>query len=59
MMKFAIFRETIQDGKKKRKVLVEWDREKIANELEKELPGASGAFNTIIENFKKESIKIP
>ena len=55
-MKFAIFRE-IENGK--RKFLVEWSKEDIARELEKELVGAGSAFNNVVEKFKKESIRIP
>lgn len=55
-MKFAIFRE-IEKGK--RKFLIEWNQDKIAVELEKELKGSATAFNKVVERFKKESIKIP
>ena len=59
-MRFAIFREFIQDGKKKRKVYIEWPKEKIEQELSRELGlDVSKALNNIIEKFKKESIRIP
>ena len=59
-MRFAIFREFIQDGKQKRKVYIEWSQEKIEQELSKELGlDVSKALNNIIEKFKKLSITIP
>ena len=59
-MKFAIFREFIQEGKQKRKVYIEWPKEKIEKELSKELGlDVSKALNNIIEKFKKNSITIP
>ena len=59
-MKFAIFREFIQEGKQKRKVYIEWPKEKIEKELSKELGlDVSKALNNIIEKFKKNSIRIP
>jgi hypothetical protein len=67
-MKFAIFREIIKDGKKKRKVYVEWDKDRIIEELQRELDvhwdfrvaeKIPELFNNVIEKFKKESIKIP
>ena len=59
-MRFAIFREFVQEGKQKRKVYIEWPKEKIADELSKELGlDVSKALNNIIEKFKKESIRIP
>jgi len=68
MMKFAIFREVIKEGKIRRKFLIEMDENNIRRELirrVKENVGANGAaaveyaFNELIEDFKKESIKIP
>ena len=59
-MKFAIFREFIQEGKQKRKVYIEWPKEKIEQELSRELGlDVSKALNNIIEKFKKLSITIP
>ena len=59
-MRFAIFREFIQDGKQKCKVYIEWPKEKIEQELSRELGlDVSKALNNIIEKFKKESIRIP
>ena len=59
-MKFAIFREFIQECKQKRKVYIEWPKEKIEQELSKELGlDVSKALNNIIEKFKKETIRIP
>jgi len=59
-MRFAIFREFIQEGKQKRKVYIEWPKEKIEQELSRELGlDVSKALNNIIEKFKKESIRIP
>ena len=59
-MKFAIFREFVQDGKQKRKVYIEWPKEKIEQELSRELGlDVSKALNNIIEKFKKLSITIP
>ena len=59
-MKFAIFREFVQDGKQKRKVYIEWPQEQIAKELSEELGlDVSKALNNIIEKFKKLSITIP
>jgi len=59
-MRFAIFREFVQEGKQKRKVYIEWPKEKIADELSKELGlDVSKALNNIIEKFKKLSITIP
>ena len=59
-MKFAIFREFIQEGKQKRKVYIEWPKEKIEQELSRELGlDVSKALNNIIEKFKKNSITIP
>ena len=60
-MKFAIFRE-FESGK--RKFLVEWNKDQIINALCCELSGESddrirAAFDKIIENFKRESAKIP
>ena len=60
-MKFAIFRE-IENGK--RKFLLECSQEQIEDALVKELPevreyNVRKAFNNIVENFKKESIRIP
>ena len=59
-MKFAIFREFIQEGKQKLKVYIEWPKEKIEKELSRELGlDVSKALNNIIEKFKKNSITIP
>ena len=59
-MKFAIFREVVTNGRKKRKVYVEWDKHQIVEELSRELgQDISKALNNIIEKFKKESIRIP
>ena len=60
-MKFAIFRE-IENGK--RKFLLECSQELFEDALVKELPevreyNVRKAFNNIVENFKKESIRIP
>lgn len=58
-MKFVIYREV--DGK--RKTLVEWDKDRIVEELHKELKypnlDLESALDTIIEKFKKKTITIP
>jgi hypothetical protein len=68
-MKFAIFREAVLfDGKKKRKFLVEWNEKQIFDALYNKVlqnvgqNGAEGfkyAWEQTLEDFKKESIKIP
>lgn len=62
-MKFAIFREIVQEGKKQRRFLVEWNKDDIIKALAKELEireyNVRMAFVKIIEDFKKESIRIP
>ena len=68
-MKFAIFREIeLSSGKKKRKIYVEWDADRIKqalyNKVEKNVglngaEGFSSAWDETIKEFKKESIKIP
>jgi hypothetical protein len=58
-MKFAIFREIEESGKKRRKFLIEWDKTQIADALEKELPGGRDALDRVIEQFKKKSVRIP
>ena len=69
-MKFAIFRE-LEKGK--RKFLVEWDQEQIIDAVIKQIckvvpkdvvmdpsPGLiRGAFQDVIHEFKKESLRIP
>ena len=55
-MKFAIFRE-IKKGK--RKFLAEWGQKQIEKELDRELPGSGKALNKIVEQFKKQSLRIP
>ena len=57
--KFAIFREVEKDGKKQRKVYVEWGQTEIIMEIEKELEGAGQALVNVIEKCKKLSITIP
>lgn len=67
-MQFVIYREVEVRGKKTRKALVEWDEKEIIAALKKEVGknydyGAAAyietAFNNVIREFKKESIKIP
>ena len=61
-MKFAIFREIEIDGKRKRKILVDWDEDRIKEELIiqfKKIEDVSKAFDATIRKFKEETIKIP
>ena len=61
-MKFAIFREIEIDGKKKRKIIVEWNQDRIKEELIiqfKKIEDVSKAFDATIKKFKEETIKIP
>ena len=61
-MKFAIFREIEIDGKRKRKILVDWDQDRIKEELiiqSKKFEDIGKAFDATIKKFKEETIKIP
>ena len=58
-MKFAIFRDTQVRGKKQRKFLVEWKQQEIVAAFKDKGVDIKDVLNEIIEDFKKESIKIP
>jgi len=68
MMIFQIFREFEVEGRKKRKVLVEWNEEKIKNTIAEKIKKNAGvsaeiafllAWSATIKEFKKETINIP
>jgi len=67
-MKFAIFNEIEEGGKKKRRILVEWPLQRIIIRLHEIAYPIGGVefsenvvkvFNMTVEEFKKESVKLP
>ena len=74
MMKFAIFREFVKEGRSRRNFLAEWDQDKIASVLSEKFKEVHGvkcgnfeyiesdiekAIDLTIQDFKRESLKIP
>jgi len=58
-MKFAIFRDIEIRGSKQRKFLVEWDKDDVIAAFKSKGADIEDVLNEVIEEFKKESIKIP